>query len=339
MNKSWFVVLNMLLLSLSFECAAQIQKISLSNESISAIVTPDIGGRLLHLSLPEHDNFLLLGEEVITEPSPYVSPMVETIGYLGGEVWVGPQSAWWKDQKVNITRKQNNAEWPPDPYLTLAKYQLLNETKNSVVMLSPASAVSGVQFKKIYTLDKKHDGGLLQVVEATNFRDSAVAWDLWFNTRVSASTKVYVPVDSAKQVRINQITDDFYDVLTPEYDSDFLSLTAHASSDKKGRRGKLFIQPNKGFVAAFKGNQLMLAVFDLLPKTLIHTEQGQVELYLQFANDDIESGLFEIELHGEYAVREAKETFSLEQRFILLPYKGKATSEAHIAYLQSLKFE
>ncbi|WP_331345633.1 DUF4380 domain-containing protein [Cellvibrio sp. UBA7661] len=314
---------------------AEVTRITLGNNTIAAEITPDIGGRVLSVNLQGQPNFLLVGDAVKTMPNPPVSPKSYNIGYMGHEVWVGPQSQWWQHQLLNDERRTAKAIWPPDPYLVLAKNQLLEQTAQQVTMLGSNSPVSGVSFQKQFALVDGKPNQLQLNVSAKNIRNTQVAWDIWFNTRVPHSTFVYVPVASLEDVRVEHFTDETYGRLAHDYRDGFFSLKNDAS-EQQGRKGKVFIQPSQGWLAAFRDQQVLLITFALQPKSAIHPEQGQVELYQEFLNERPEQGLLELEVHAPYKTLKPQETMSASETWILLPYSGEHNQQAHHTFLQTL---
>src|SRR5690554_4498731 len=86
-----------------------------NNEAVSLEVSPRLGGRVLAFGLHGRDNLLRVSDEITAQPMPEVSPEADNIGYLGHEIWLGPQSQWWLHQSANPERRAAAAQWPPDP--------------------------------------------------------------------------------------------------------------------------------------------------------------------------------------------------------------------------------
>lgn len=322
---------------LSLSVQAEIETIRLGNDAIAIEITPDIGGRLLSANLLGKPNILKTGDAVITDPNPKVSPEADNIGYLGHEIWVGPQSQWWQHQLVNDERRAAKAVWPPDPYLILAKNKTQEKNSQQVTLLSPSSPVSGVEIKKTYSLVAANSHQIKLDVEASNIRDSKVAWDIWFNTRVPHSTHVYVPVAAMSDVRVEHFSDATYDGLAHKFNDGIFALENGNSPHKQGRKGKVFIQPAQGWMAAFRDDQLLIIQFKLQPKNAIHPEQGQIELYQEFLQGAPESGLLELEVHAPYKTLAPGSHMTATELWTILPYSGAANSAAHLEFLKQLK--
>ncbi len=322
---------------LTLSAHAEVERIILDNGTVAVEITPDIGGRLLSVHLAGQPNFLKIGDAVTTEPDPLVTPEANNIGYLGHEIWVGPQSQWWMQQLLNDERRARKAVWPPDPFLILAKNNAVEKTARQVVLHSPNSPISGVAIKKTYTLVDGKPNQIQLNVEATNIRDTKVSWDIWFNTRVPYSTQVYVPVANESDARIEHFSDATYDGLTHNVSDGIFALENSNSAQKQGRKGKIFIQPSQGWMAAFRDKQLLIIQFNLQPKSAIHPEQGQIELYQEFLHAEADEGLLELEVHAPYKTLQPGASMSAAETWTLLPYDGPATRAAHLQFLQHLQ--
>lgn len=318
---------------------AEVTRMPLSNGTVTIEVTPDIGGRVLSVGLVDKPNFLRIGSAVVSDPDPVVSPDANNIGYFGHETWVGPQSEWWTHQLVNPERNAAKAVWPPDPFLILARNELQEKTAQKILLQSPNSPVSGVVMHKTFSLVEKNPNQVRLDVSAQNIRDTQIAWDIWFNTRVPHTTNVYVPVTTMDDVRIEHFTDKTYGPLEHSFSAGFFALKNHSPTTHHGRKGKVFIQPSQGWMAAFSEQQLLIIQFPLQPKSAIHPEQGQIELYQEFLNSTMDEGLLELEVHAPYKTLNPHESMAATEIWTLLPYTGAPTAIAQIAFLRKLAAE
>jgi hypothetical protein len=323
-------------LSSALSVQAEVTRIPLGNGTVAIEVTPDIGGRVLSVGLVDKPNFLRIGTAVVSDPNPLVTPDSNNIGYLGHETWVGPQSQWWIHQLVNPERRAEKSVWPPDPFLILAKNTVQEQNAQRVMIQSPNSPVSGVAVQKTFSLVDNKPNQIRLDVTARNIRDSNVAWDIWFNTRVPHTTNVYVPVASMNDVRVEHFTDATYGPLEHNFSDGIFALENHLPNAHQGRKGKVFIQPAQGWMAAFRDQQLLIIQFTLQPKSAIHPEQGQIELYQEFLTGSPEEGLLELEVHAPYKSLEPRESMSATEVWTLLPYSGEQTPVAQRAFLREL---
>lgn len=315
---------------------AAVTSLSLNNGTVAMDLTPDIGGRVLSVNLVGQPNFLRLGSAVTTEPDPAVTPKANNIGYLGHEVWVGPQSQWWVHQSLNAERKAAKSVWPPDPFLVLSKYGVQEQSNRQVILQGPNSSVSGVALRKTFSLLENNPHQIRLDVSAQNIRDSDIAWDIWFNTRVPHTTNVYVPVASVNDVRVENFVDATYGPLEHNFSDGFFALENKTPATHQGRKGKIFIQPSRGWMAAFRDQQLLIIQFQLQPKSAIHPEQGQIELYQEFLNTALHEGLLELEVHAPYKTLKPQESMMASEIWTLLPYSGAGTPAAQKAFLHEL---
>ena len=330
----------MLFLALSLNVSAAstppaIERLTLKNNHIRVEVTPDIGGRLVHFARREAPNFLRVGTEVDDVPVPVVNANSNNIGYLGHEMWVGPQSAWWTQQRLNEERRKAKSVWPPDPFLVLSQHDVTQQSDKQIELVGPASPVSGIAFTKRYQLIKERPDSVRLDVIARNARSTPVSWDIWFNTRVRAEAKVYVPIQEEKKLRVNPfpgeaVAPPVYNIVQGLFS---FELTAPPAG-KTIRRGKAFMQPVAGWMAAFDHDQVFIIQFVLQPEALIHPEQGQVELYLDYQPQNPDASLMELEVHAPYKTLQPGEQMQAHEVWTILPYAGDFTSEAHIAFLK-----
>jgi len=295
---------------------------------------------------------------VAAQPDPNVDAEAGDIGYLGHQVWLGPQSQGWAHQDANPLRRAANAPWPPDPWLSYAATEVVAQAANRIELRGPPSSISGVRIEHRYAMPADNPGMLETTATMRNIRTTPMRWDLWFNSRVPADTRVFVPVASEGDVRLRHDADARFDGLSGATEGDVrlrhdadarfdglsgateggfftLDLAAPAAG-KQGRRGKAFIQPRAGWMAGFRAGQAFVIRFDLQPRERIHHEHGQVELYLQWTPGDDVGSLLEMEVHGPYttlapnAEAQAKETWTVRR------YDGPDRRDAQLAFVAAM---
>lgn len=308
----------------------------LDNGTVHADITDAIGGRLLSFALAGQPNFLKI-DPGAGDPNASIDATTDNVGYLGHEIWVGPQKQWWDHQDVNPARAAAHANWPPDPYLSLARYSVRQDGKDGVALTSPASPVSGLQLEKHYRLVSGKPNALQLDVGAVNKRDRQVAWDIWFNTRAHGDTRIYVPVASKADVSQQAIeTKPGIVPLTWTIADGLFSLDMPApAADARHRNGKMLLQPSSGWMAGFHGGQALVIQFTLQPRAAIHPDQGQIELYNDYPPDDIAKGLLEMEVHAPYKALAPGARMAASEMWTLLPYSGADTRAAHTAFLRA----
>lgn len=308
-------------------------RLSLRTDALTLELTPTLGGRGLLFARRGHANVLKIGSAVTEQPTPRVDADADDIAYLGHDVWLGPQSGWWRDQVVNPARRDAGANWPPDPWLSFATTRVLAQSERQLELEGVSSPVTGVRLRKTFTVVADRDDSVDVAVTATNIRTQPLTRDLWFNTRTFADAVVYVPVDRDEDVRVAADGDPRRAPLQPMIDDGLLRLQREPiPADMDGRRGKIFIQPARGWLAAFVKQQLFLIRFTLQPRSAIHPEQGQVELY----HDDrreVAEGLLELEVHAPLRTLAPGESMQAGERWTLLAYSGAATASEQRAFL------
>lgn len=315
--------------------AGATERIRLDDGHLQVDVAPALGGRLLHVSLPGAPNLLRVGPAVATDPAPAPAADAPNLPYLGHELWTGPQSGWWRDQDLNPQRRDAGAQWPPDPWLAHARNRVLERTPTSLRLEGVASPVSGLQATQSYRLSAQSPATLRLEAEAVNRRDRPVRRDLWFNTRVAPTSHVYVPVARQADARLRADEDDTYAGPVAWWEDGLYSLQLDPPpAGKAGRRGKIFIAPSAGWIAAFDAGQLLLIRFERQPDATIEAEHGQVELYLEWIAADPGAGLLELEVHAPLRTLAPGASMQAAETWTVLPYAGPETREAHRAALE-----
>ena len=313
--------------------APMVDTIRMENQVVTLEVTPALGGRGLSFSLNGHPNLLKVGEPLYTLPPPAASATSDDIGYLGHDVWVGPQEQWWMQQTVNPARRDAKANWPPDPYLAFGKTRVIDHSPTRLVLEGEDSPVSGVRLRKTYELSALRADTVEVQASARNIRDTQVSWDLWFNTRTPGTTRVYVPVAHRQDARVESSTGSGIGPVASLVEGGLFSLDRPPlPAGMVARRGKVFLQPSAGWMAGFSGKQLLVIRFPHHPRDLIHPAQGQVELYL---DDQADAGksLLEMEVHAPYRTLAPGEEMQATESWTALAYDGPDTRESHAAFL------
>ena len=204
-------------------------------------------------------------------------------------------------------------------------------------MRGPPSPISGVSLDHRYALPAGKPGTLETTATMRNIRTTPMRWDLWFNSRVPADTRVFVPVASEGDVRLRHDADAGFDGLSGVTAGGFFTLDLVApAAGKQGRRGKVFIQPSAGWIAGFRAGQAFVIEFPLQPRERIHPEHGQVELYLQWTPGDDAGSLLEMEVHGAYATLAPGAEVAGKEIWIVRRYDGPDRRDAQLVFLAKM---
>lgn len=310
-----------------------VRRLVLDNGSVRLEATDAFGGRVLAWHLVGEPNVLKVGEAVYTQPAPRADAEAGDIPYFGHDVWVGPQSEWWLHQEVNPARRQAAANWPPDPFLSLARTRVAARNEQRIVLEGVDSPVTGVRLRKSFALSNTQPQTVELTAEARNIRATPIAWDLWFNTRVAASTRVFVPVAAQQDFDLQTTPAEGIQPPQHRWTGGLFELTGQWADADSVQRGKYRLQPSAGWLAGFAGRQVLLIRFEHQPRERIHREQGQVELYLEAPSRAPGDGLLELEVHGPYRQLAPRARMQLREQWTLLRYDGPDTPQAQRAFL------
>ncbi|WP_202839941.1 DUF4380 domain-containing protein [Luteimonas saliphila] len=313
---------------------AGVGRVQLDDGHLQVEIAPALGGRIVHVSLPGRPNLLKVGAAVDAVPDPVPAADGENIPYMGHELWTGPQSGWWLDQDVNPQRRAAAAQWPPDPWLANARNRIVERAADRLVLEGMPSPVSGLRATQAFRLSGQSPATLELSAEAVNVRDREVRRDLWFNTRLPAGSRVFVPVATPGDARLRADETEAYAGPVAWWEDGLYSLQLDPPPQgKTGRRGKIFIAPSAGWIAGFNAGQLLLIRFGRQPDEAIDPEHGQVELYLDWHHGDPDAGLLELEVHAPMRTLAPAESMHAGETWTVLPYDGPDGIEAQRAAL------
>ncbi|MGL1958465.1 MAG: DUF4380 domain-containing protein [Colwellia sp.] len=340
-----FILLNIaiLLMAMFNYAGANTNKfptLTLENNVLVLQLTPKIGGRIHHLSLKKNANFIKTGKPFKQGILPEISAVADNIGYLGHTVWVGPQSQWWQQQQVNLARRAENAQWPPDPFTIFATNTVIKQNNNHIKLQGVNSPITGLRLDKEISLNPINTNKIDLKTTATNITNAKVAWDLWFNTRVHGNTYIIAPVKNANAVKVVSFEQDNVGAINVNFikkeDNNYLVEfdVNNLSRDKLSNQGKLFIQPNQGWLAGFNQGQLFIIKFPWQPKENIHPEHGQIEIYANYQPQKLDQSLIEMEFHGPYKSLQPTQSMSVNANWYLFPYPKNFNKHQKLEFLQ-----
>lgn len=324
--------------SLSMKTLNETKVVYLENEHVRVGILPDVGGRIVYLSVPGHKNLLKSDSSLWNEPQADRMPIsahADFKAYNGHIVWLGPQSDWWIYQEENIARKQDKSPWPPDPFLIYGNFVIDSISKDYIRMSGPESRFTGMQLTKEVKLLGK--GKILFRVKGCNIRQTAVAWDLWLNTRMDGFSRCYVPVGEQNDIRINASrTSTQTDVKWSVVNGFFTYQPEIPVSPYLSMNSKAFIYPSQPMIAGFDEGQALIIRFEKHKQEAIHPEQALVEIYNHTASNR-EAALLELEYHSPYVNLEPGQETEAWQTWEVIEYKGDNTDEARTAFLGKLQ--
>jgi hypothetical protein len=292
--------------------------IYLKNSKLKIGVLTDVGGCLVFFGSLEGPNLLKSDTSLWNQSdSVHIKPSAFTDfkPYYGMITWVGPQSEWWKHQNINKERLKNAAVWPPDPFITLGQYQVVEKTGSTLKIVGPESPICGLQLTKEFKIE---DNKLHIKVSAKNVSDSIVKWDLWSNARFDSKTKYMIPASEKGILRINADESPVKEKM--DYilkDGVFNFVPKKISAGKNQQYGKAFIYPEVGNLLAIKDKYLLKISFEKVAMEKIHPEQALVEVFHSISNAGGDY-LLELEHHSEFKTLKPGESFQLWETWSLL---------------------
>ncbi len=300
------------------------------------------GGRIVVLRVPGGPNLIHTDSARWTLRQPLVDPTrwPAMDGQLLGNVfWPAPQSAWWQfDEATRVPRQMG---WPPDPFLTLAPYDILEHSPTRVLLRGPASPVTGLRLEMTIAVE-----GNRVVLEgaARNTRDTPMRWGLWSLTRVPHTAQAYVPVHENVELWFTpspfkdphnerplpyRITNGFFHFTPPAEPETGMSWRNKAVFQPPRNRRE---EPLQLEMAAFIGETLLLKTAKLPEGDLTHKEHGPIELIKRWTHPQF--GLLELEFHGPCRLLQPGQAATLSETWTILPYAGEASAQAQTAYLR-----
>lgn len=306
---------------------------TLRNGGMELKIALNLGGRVVSFKRRNGENILLFksplrnGKGVVPKPSHN--------GYFpmcaGHVIWVGPQKKWWTQQSVNKERARRKAIWPPDPYLCVGEYKILNRSSERMVIQGPPSPVSGLQLTKTYEL--KNDGKAILSVSAKNISSRVLQWDIWSNTRLPGTAKPFVPLKKYKGRFVLKVS---FETKDPESERQLPVKVANnlfsfnPSPDKNNfiQVAKAYIDSKSGVIAAISGDQLFIKRTRYVDAGSIAPDQGGIEIYQKIDPKGGE-GILELEFHGPYRTLNPGEIMEFTETWWLIPYHGEKGEAAY----------
>jgi hypothetical protein len=309
------------LFSCSNKSKSETKLLTLSNGIIEIGILPDAGAALVRASLVGKPNILnsdsALWEES-TDKRASLDPKMPFKSYKGHITWLSPQSEWWVKQDSFPDLKTARSNWPPDPILTLAPYRIISKTNNQIVLKSPESQYSKVQFTKIFRVD----GNMVYLTtQAKNIGSDTISWGLWHNTRMNGCDAVFVKADSGSLLKIDYPNPE---IKNPEmrYENGFYSFNNTIPENKDSSyKVKAFINVQSPLIAGNHNDQWLIIRSESLDNKRIHSEQGRVEIYIE-NSDSRTDDLQELEIQFGYESIAPGESIEASETWEILPGSG-----------------
>ncbi len=301
----------------------------ISNEFITLGVLPHAGAHIVELKYKDGPNMLLSDESFWTKAPPAPSAEKPEFLNLNGHItWLAPQKGWWTQQNLNPAKRDSRSPWPPDPFLTLGKYEILSHDESSVELRGPESPVSGLQLTVKISLhgNKVHLG-----VSARNISGSDVSWGLWSNTRLPGSSKFYLPcrTEQIKSLRFecNSWSPQKDRLLNFKMENGFLTFDIEeaAKFPEHASTNKVFIKSESKSLVVLTGKFLFIKTLDTEVLS-VHPDHAPLEVFQSVGAAN--PPLLEIEAHGDYRTLKPGESMSLDETWEIIPCAGDKLSGA-----------
>lgn len=313
--------------------------VQLSAAGVEVGIAPRLAGRIVLFRRTGGPNALLADPATWgpDEKTPGLTAGWDFKPYNGHIIWVGPQQDWWLHQDFSAEKRDRKDNWPPDPWGEYAPFHAERRSAAEAVLTGPASPVTGLALRKEIRIGA--DGTVRVTVTARNTRRESVQWDLWSNTRVPGTHRVFVPVEQDTAIRVERASSSPFtqtgmndDVVNGWYT---LLADEPIPAGKSARVTKAFLAPARGVIAALGEGQLFLKRFAVTPAARMAPGQSPVELF-QMVNRDPKLNLLELEAHGPYTTLAPGGTMTFEETWNLVDDGGATDDRARVAVLNRL---
>lgn len=319
LKSALILVLIPLLLGCKSENRQDDQVVTLSNGTVEIKLLPAVGGTLIWASLMGQENILNADSTLWNESAakrPGMDPSEPFKAYNGMTVWLSPQSEWWVKQDTYEELKNKRSLWPPDPYLTCAPYQITKHENDEITLQSPESPNTHVQFTKTFRIEGNK---IFISTSARNCSPDTVSWGLWFNTRMNGWDKVFVPADPRDLQRVLYMKHPHIHKPVLAYADGCFSYEPEEPKPGQGTYiAKTFISVENPAIIGFHANQWLIIQSQRMDPSLIHPEQGRIEIYVENSANKA-NDLQELEMHFPYEKIAPGESIEASQNWEILP--------------------
>lgn len=298
--------------------------LKLSLNPIELIITPEVGGRVISLTLDGIETFFTLPDlhgKNFSLKHPHQKEDLGWLHYGGYKTWLAPQDNW--NQKLPFFDLDSG------PY----SYQI---KQNSVELTSPVCRETGIQLGRTVTLTDKHQ--VIVEQSMTNRTEEDVCWGLWDVTQVKGPGKALFPLHRNSK----------FDGNIKGYEDEGLSL--------KNMNDHLLIQDELAILNCDQKENFkygsdsdegwICALLDASPdQWLVYLKTFEADAHSDYPHECVsevfDSGshpYFELEVHSPLQILKPNETYSLHETWTLgwLP-KSKSYQEIRQWILEQLK--
>ena len=315
----------------------------IKNPQVVLGVSTRLGGRVVVFKRPGGQNVLKCDPLAWNEPEKNVPKLIRNSifkEYNGHIVWVAPQRNWWMNQRFDLNRRKRRAAWPPDPFILYGRCEVLLKTTDTLILETPKSPVSGIQFRKTF---KIYDNGkaLLTVVMKNSSNESR-EWGIWSNTRFNGDVDFLASIDPKKGLRIQgrygnpaheaglefSVEDGFFRFLKPTRWPQGITRK-YSKAGFSSKRGVFFV---------FTDKDMFVKRFPVLSASVVASGHAPVEVFLRLGGNAGKSDLLELENHSECVILKPGERFSYRELWDLshrpTPQNNKERIEMACEYMR-----
>ncbi|MEN8192225.1 MAG: DUF4380 domain-containing protein [Bacteroidota bacterium] len=306
--------------------------ILIKNEIAEIGILKNAGGRIVLYRRIGGENILKTDENLWDYK--FEKPLEECVDmnivpFNGHITWIGPQSSWWVNQNINKELRDNKSNWPPDPFLIYSKCEVIDQTATSITLVNPVSPFSGIKLTKKITL--KDNGDVEIFSEIKNTRDTTIAADIWFNTRLDGKSKFFIPVKDNNNIRIDRSNNSSKVIMERIINGYYTFEYKNIEKIVEKVSAKAFIYPNRNKIFSFSNSELLTITFEHYLKDLVHPEQAVVEVYNRYKPNG--SSLLELEYHSPYTKLEPNETLNSTEYWSLTLYNGEDNIHSKLNFI------
>lgn len=270
----------------------------ISNGDVRVGVIPEIGGTIVYLSQGDSPNLIKSNPELWDiSKKPIVNENTDFVSYCGHTIWLGPQKEWWIHQSINKEKQTSAADWPPDPYLYIAEYKIIEKTDSAIHLQGPHSPISGITIDKEIAVNP--DGSVFIQATVKNTGDKPCAWDVWHNTRFDGMCKMSINATKENIQVVPVLNESSTEMPFSTDNNTFSYIPQKPTLNFKERSSKTFIYPELPEISIETNGKIIQILFEKHKKEEIHPAQGLVEIYNHTEHGE-GNDLLEVEYHSPY---------------------------------------
>ncbi len=279
------------------------KSLQLKTDRITLEITPDIGGRIISLTLDDIETFFTLPElhgKKFELETPAHKKDLGWLHYGGYKTWLAPQDNW--NDKLPFFDLDSG------PYA----YTI---DQNAVILTSPICRETGMQFGRTISLS---DSGQVHVDQTmTNHNSEEASWGIWDVTQIKGPGKVLMPLHHSSKFdkKVKGYDDEGLSTKNKESHLSFNEDIVILNCDQK-ENFKYGNDSDEGWICALLETDQ--------DKWLGYLKTFETNLSTDYPHECVtevfDSGsfpYFEVEVHSPLIKLKPKETFSMKETWTL----------------------